>query len=571
MVPAAYIHIDKIPMTTTNKTDRKSLREIGGRLSQEQLAQVQAQGKEQREPNTALEKKLQALWSMVLGVDPAMISAESHFFRIGGESIAAMQLVAASRERSLSFSVSDVFKAPRLYELAALIAGVGENSEMQVSYEPFSLLDTPDYKLFIDEYVQPVLDSDVSDIQDITPATDFQERAVLDAMQDPPGRYPHWIFGLPRDVDFMRLEEACYRLVKHYDILRNIFVESKGQLWQVSLSELKPDYDFFNAQSNEIKSFIDKLCEVDLRRSRKLGSSFIRFVAISHDSGSHKLVLRISHSQFDGYSWPKVLETLSAIYNNQPLLTAPKFAQYIDFCARQKNDSLKYWASRLTDSSFPNWSSTNMDNVGCSPEDRLSASETITMPTNIAMSEGISVATVFHAACALAFSRQVSQKEVIFGRLVTGRSMLPSSLQSVVGPTMTELPIRVNIKSTDTLDDVSRQLHDQFIQDSTHEAAGMVEIIRNCTTWPGAATNFGWRTAFQQADDGDSFNFLGSPSNISFYQTSLPARDRPEIYATPRNGKLELEFEGNKRITSERAMLDFMALLRSILDETLEN
>ncbi|KAK7216080.1 hypothetical protein V2G26_004083 [Clonostachys chloroleuca] len=112
MVPAAYIHIDKIPMTTTNKTDRKSLREIGGRLSQEQLAQVQAQGKEQREPNTALEKKLQALWSMVLGVDPAMISAESHFFRIGGESIAAMQLVAASRERSLSFSVSDVFKAP---------------------------------------------------------------------------------------------------------------------------------------------------------------------------------------------------------------------------------------------------------------------------------------------------------------------------------------------------------------------------------------------------------------------------------------------------------------------------
>ncbi|CAG9951403.1 unnamed protein product [Clonostachys rosea f. rosea IK726] len=165
----------------------------------------------------------------------------------------------------------------------------------------------------------------------------------------------------------MRLQEACYRVVKHYDILRTIFVESKGQLWQVSLSEMKPEYEIFNAQSNEIKSSIEKLCEDDLRRSRKLGSSFIRFMTIKHDSGSHKLVLRISHSQFDGYSWPKVLETLSAIYNNQPLLIAPKFAQYIDFCARQKNDSLKYWASRLTDSSFPNWSSTNTDQYRMQP------------------------------------------------------------------------------------------------------------------------------------------------------------------------------------------------------------
>ncbi|VUC30158.1 unnamed protein product [Clonostachys rosea] len=571
MVPAAYIHVDKIPMTTTNKTDRKSLLEIGGKLSQKQLAQLQAQGNEQRAPNTALEKKLQALWSMVLGIDPGTISAESHFFRIGGESIAAMQLVAASREQSLSFSVSDVFKAPRLHELASLLAGIDGNAEVQVSYEPFSLAGTSDYGRFINEYVQPVLDSDIPDIQDIVPATDFQERAVLDAMQDPPGRYPHWIFDLPPDVDFMRMQEACYKLVKHYDILRTIFIKGHGQLWQVSLNDMKPDYDLYDAQSNELKSFIDGLCEDDLRRPRKLGLSFIRFMAIRHDSGSHRLVFRISHSQFDGYSWPKVLETLSTIYNNQPVPITPNFVQYSYFCAAKKDDSIKYWASRLADSSFPSWSSVATHNIECSPDERLSTSRTIAMPATTAMREGISNATVFHAACALAFSRQFSQTEVIFGRLVTGRSMLPSSLQSVVGPTMTELPVRVEIKSTDTLDDVSRQLHEQFIQDSTHEAAGMVEIIRNCTNWPERTTNFGWRTAFQQADNGDSFNFLGSPSNISFYQNSLPARDRPEIYATPRNGNFELEFEGNKRITSEQTMLDFIALLQSILDEKLEN
>lgn len=115
--------------------------------------------------------------------------------------------------------------------------------------------------------------------------------------------------------------------------------------------------------------------------------------------------------------------------------------------------------------------------------------------------EGISSATVFHAACALALSHRFRQIEVVFGRLVTGRSMLPHSLQTVVGPCLTEIPIRVKINPNATVTDTALQLHQQFIEDSTHESLGMGEIVRKCTGWADDVQDFGWRTAFQQEEE----------------------------------------------------------------------
>lgn len=78
-------------------------------------------------------------------------------------------------------------------------------------------------------------------------------------------------------------------------------------------------------------------------------------------------------------------------------------------------------------------------------------------------------------------------------------------------------------------------------------------------------TDFGWRTAFQQQEDGN-FKFLGQPSSIAFYEGAIPSRIRPEIYATPtKNGKLELEFEGNKKLISEDVVRDVLAGLRDAL------
>jgi aryl carrier-like protein len=519
----------------------------------ENLAKLQSHGKEHRAPTTPMELKMQHLWSVVLGVDVGSINADSNFLRIGGESIAAMRLVGAARNENLSLTVADVFNAPRLSQLAVLVREVSMEELLPIS-RPFAFLETDDPKAFLSEFVYRILQPDMGTVLDVLPCTDFQTCAILDAFQDPPSRLPHWIFSLPADVDFSRLEWSCRKLVVHFDILRTVFVQAHGRFWQVLLDDFKTTYDSFQVnEDDDIMAFTDSICEHDRKIPRILGSSFIRFMAIWGPSGRHRLIFRISHTQFDGFSWGTVLRGLSSIYCDEALPTPPAFAQYISYREHKKVDAIAYWASRLEQAPCPTWSSTHSPLPLYTTIDRLTLKATIPMPDS-RLTEGISPATLFHAACAIVLSRQFQEAHVVFGRLVTGRAMLPTSLQNVVGPSMTEAPVSVQINPNATLSSIALQLQRQFIEDSRYETAGMEEIIRNCTHWPDEVKDFGWRTAFQQSDDDDDFTFLGTRSRMSFYEPDLLPRNRPEIYATPRDGKLELEFEGNRRLIDEQTV-----------------
>lgn len=565
MIPGAYIHINKIPMTTTNKIDRRALRQFGNAQTLENLVKLQSYGKSKQRPETDMERRLQSLWATVLGIDPESIGRDSSFLRIGGESIAAMRLVAAACEANLSLTVADIFKAPRLSQLALVVKenfAVTENFDTNV---PFSLLGTNEPQSFIEELVKPQLQGDMGDILDILPTTDFQQLAISDALQSPPSRLPHLILDLPRDTDFARLQRACESLIRQHGILHTVFIKANGKIWQAILPDLKPEFDIFHTDNKDIAAFIDHLCAQDIGRPRRLGQSFIRFVVVRHSSGAHKLIFRISHAQFDGFSLGGILHALSSIYGQSILPQPISFSSLVHFIALKRPESLKYWASRLQGSCYPGWASNRLAELFCNTADRLTLKRIIPMP-DIDRLEGVSPATIFHAACAITFSRQYNQGEVLFGRLVTGRSMLPSTLQNVMGPCMTEVPIRITINPEDTIATVALQLQKQFIEDSLHEAAGMAEIIENCTDWSDKAKDFGWRTAFQQEEDSD-FEFLGVSSRISYYEGGMPARTRPEIYATPRDGQLELEYEGNRQLIGEQIVAKFLEGLEAVLGD----
>ncbi|KAH8690320.1 putative nonribosomal peptide synthase [Talaromyces proteolyticus] len=562
MIPGAYIPVNKIPMTITNKTDRRALRQLGDEQTSDNLARPLLDERKYRAPSSAMEKRLQILWSSILGIEARNISTESNFLRIGGESIAAMRLVSMAKGQNLSMTVADIFKAPRLSDLALLVKEGIFQQTLQLDAK-FSLIDEDDPHMFLQRFVYPVLGGKFGVVEDVHPCTDFQKCAILDALQDPPGRLPHWIFTLPMDVDFDKLEQACKKLVNNYDILRSIFIEARNRLWMVTLTNLEPEYDIHNID-DDITTAIDTVCKQDLRAPRQFGHSFIRFIVLRHSGGNHRLIFRISHAQFDDFSWGTVLSALSSIYVDDDVPTQPTFAQYLSYRERTKSQSLAYWTSRIRRANYPIWSTSKLPSTLAS-SDRLVVEETFEMPS-LERIQGVSIATIFHSACAIVLSRQFEQENVIFGRLVTGRSMLPGNLNNVVGPCMTELPVIVHIGSNDNVASVALRLQEQFIQDSGYETAGMEDIIRSSNNWPEYTADFGWRTAFQQ-EDGPSLTFLGSTSEISFYSGDLPSRPRPEVYATPRNGKLDIVFEGNRSLIGEDTVQEFLSRLQIVLGD----
>ena len=161
MLPGAYIPLAKMPATGTNKINRRLLRELGSAQTKKTLAELQLHDQENtfRAPGTVMEQRLQSLWASILRIESSSISAESNFFIIGGESIAAMRLVAAARQQHISLTVADVFLKPRLCQLAQVVKYTSIEEEALQPQPPFSLLAPEmDTASFIRTSVLPLLD-----------------------------------------------------------------------------------------------------------------------------------------------------------------------------------------------------------------------------------------------------------------------------------------------------------------------------------------------------------------------------------------------------------------------------
>ena len=109
MTPAAYVALEEIPITAHGKIDRSA-------LPQPQLAT----GAEYRDPTTATERSVAALFSALLGHD--RVGVDDSFFDLGGHSLVATKLVTAIRsECGVELGIRDVFELATVGLLAERI------------------------------------------------------------------------------------------------------------------------------------------------------------------------------------------------------------------------------------------------------------------------------------------------------------------------------------------------------------------------------------------------------------------------------------------------------------------
>jgi amino acid adenylation domain-containing protein len=121
MIPTVVFATRELPMSSTGKMDRKLLREVAGSYTVQQLAEAQqTNGGPKRQPKSTVEKQMQTIWSEVLGVAPDAIGLDDSFIRLGGDSIAAMKVVAEARKFGIELGVGDVFSHPRLHSMAKI-------------------------------------------------------------------------------------------------------------------------------------------------------------------------------------------------------------------------------------------------------------------------------------------------------------------------------------------------------------------------------------------------------------------------------------------------------------------
>ena len=111
-----------IPLTTNGKRDCRRLREYAEGLSQTEFQALTALPQEKCAPFSNTELAIQKIWAQIFQVDTSAIGSNDHFFRLGGDSLSAMKHARLSREHGLYISVSNIFKNPKLSDLASSIS-----------------------------------------------------------------------------------------------------------------------------------------------------------------------------------------------------------------------------------------------------------------------------------------------------------------------------------------------------------------------------------------------------------------------------------------------------------------
>lgn len=106
MVPAQFVRVETIPLTTNGKVDRE-------RLPRPAIANAVSTD------NGGIERTLAGIWSAVLGTDAPV---DGNFFDLGGSSLQLMRIHAElERELAAGLSITDLFRYPTIRSLAAYL------------------------------------------------------------------------------------------------------------------------------------------------------------------------------------------------------------------------------------------------------------------------------------------------------------------------------------------------------------------------------------------------------------------------------------------------------------------
>ena len=112
MIPAAFVTVEGMPLTTTGKVDRAALR---------RLSYTPAVKTEHAPARDAVEESVAAIWSEILGVE--VIGVHDNFFELGGHSLLATRVISAIRQIfKMELPLKILFESATVEQFAAAVS-----------------------------------------------------------------------------------------------------------------------------------------------------------------------------------------------------------------------------------------------------------------------------------------------------------------------------------------------------------------------------------------------------------------------------------------------------------------
>ncbi|WP_175675645.1 non-ribosomal peptide synthetase [Burkholderia ambifaria] len=342
MVPSRIESIDAIPLNANGKTDRTRLEQYAGAL----FGTAPADGA--APVDDGIEDKVLGIVSKLMSRQD--ISADTDFFRVGGNSLLSAQLTfVLQKEFAVSLNIADVFQRRTIRALAAVIR---ERTRKAPDTAPPA------------RRPQPEPDAGRAAAAEAGFATAAQ-RGIWLLENSPGGRAVSnapLVFEYAGVLDRALLERCLQQLTDRHAILRSNYVWENGNLRMRvgghSPFELRT-LDLTSMQPDERQAKADEwiaqevMRPFDLRRDPMLRATDIRF-----NAAAGRLVFVFHHIAVDDRALNLLFTELQRLYDaggDPAALGAAPVRQFADYAAasRQAGETLganlAYWTRKLAD------------------------------------------------------------------------------------------------------------------------------------------------------------------------------------------------------------------------------
>ncbi len=304
MIPALFVPLDTLPLTSNGKVNRRALPDPNH-------AHPIRPG-ELVAPRTTNEQTLVAIWSQVLGIET--VSIHDNFFALGGDSILSIQIVARAHQAGLQLTPRQLFQYQTIAELAHVVDTVAPINAHQGMVSGDVPLTPIQHWFFEQDQPQP---------------QHWNQAMVLTARQP---------------IAAQTLRQAIMHLLRQHDALRLRFKHT-DQGWQqdhapyegsipftsVELSHLSPIH-----QTQAIEQIAAQVqASLDLQAGPLLRTVLFKLGETQQD----RILLVAHHLVIDGISWRILLEDVQTAYTQLSL------GQTVQLPA--KTTSFQQWAQHL--------------------------------------------------------------------------------------------------------------------------------------------------------------------------------------------------------------------------------
>ncbi|MFI1914790.1 amino acid adenylation domain-containing protein [Nocardia sp. NPDC020380] len=463
MVPALFVELTSVPLTSTGKLDRAA-------LPAPELPEVAY-----RAPRTAIEIAVAEVFAEVLGLE--RVGLDDAFLSLGGDSILAIILVSRAKTRGLALTARQILGQHTVEELAAAAMDVAAQPDSAaLDHHPLASPAAADLERWQRRYRQ---------VTDVWPLTGMQAGMWFHAQHDAVDVYTvQFVLTLAGSVDTARLRRSAEAVVARHDNLRVAFTTDElGQPVQLVVDPVSvPWTEHPETLTHDAAAGIaerDRLAPFDLSTP-----PLLRFTLVPVENGQWTFIATLHHILIDGWSLPILLRELLANYaapESAGVLTGgPSYRDYLRWLRRSDPiASAAVWTTALAGAEPTLLAGPAHDGRADTVPHRFTTTfgADRTAAINAAAAAcGTTPNTVLQVALGLLLARATGRVDAVLGSTSAGRPADLAGVESMVGLFLTTTPVWIAPRADEPIGAFLARVHREQTDLREHQWDGLAHI-----------------------------------------------------------------------------------------------